>query len=154
MINDSNKNRIRKLKNEILNDEINNMLNDSYSIPKEKEIYFNNHNLFNQNKTYRNSIHNSSNTITTTSTTIIKNDILNEKIINNKIKENKNKINHKIKKNKTPTIKEKKKVSFDTNFIEIIDVKSWKKYNKNNTIGFNGKYKDFTQVEYCKCIIF
>ena len=154
MINVSH-NKFRKFKKEIFNNEINKLLNDSFSIPKEKVIYFHEHTLFNQNNIYKNYILNSSNTITTASTSIIKNDLFNSKIINHKINENKSIMNHNIKKKDKPKIKEKKKVSFDKNFIEIINVKNWKKYNKINNIQVNERYKDFkTKVEYCKCILF
>ena len=155
MINHIEKSKNREFKEEILNDDINKILNDSFSIPKEKEISFNYHNLLNQDNNFKNYTYTSSNTLTTVSTTLVKNDIMNSKIIKSKINVNKSKINKNSKQNIKPIIKEKKKVSFNKKLIEIIHVKNWKKYNKINNIDLNDNYNDLKKkVEYCKCLIY
>ena len=99
MINHIEKSKNREFKEEILNDDINKILNDSFSIPKEKEISFNYHNLLNQDNNFKNYTYTSSNTLTTVSTTLVKNDIMNSKIIKSKINVNKSKINKNSKQN-------------------------------------------------------
>ncbi len=126
---------------ELFKNEIESIMNDSFEIPKEKEIYsgkiFMNYNFLKKKEYY------SSNTLTTVSTQTPKNDLNNTKLTNIDLSNIKR--NQSLKRNKRKNKKEKKRVSFKE-YVEIFNVECWKQYNKEHNFK--------TKKTYCKCFIF
>ena len=122
---------------------IESIINDSFEIPKEKEIYsgkiFMNYNFLKKKEYY------SSNTLTTVSTQTPKNDLNNTKLTNIDLSNIKRNQSLKRNKSKNKKEKEKKRVSLKE-YVEIFNVECWKQYNKEHNFK--------TKKTYCKCFIF
>ena len=133
-------------------------INDSFSIPQEKYVYNENNNTLNQKVTNTNHsyIQSSLTPSPTFSTTTSNNnnilsksfsppsEIKNEKRRRSCFHQSRYKNDEKNNKKK-----EKKKVTFKQNFIEYINVDSYKEYNNNEIIPEKRKEKSC-----CKCEIF